>query len=64
MKYDRIFSGFTMCKLLRGTRYYGNNFVIAYWYCLSVIFRTLSKEARTLKKAFPGGEGGPAKAGG
>ena len=32
MEYDRIFSGFTMCNLLGETRYYGNNFVIAYWY--------------------------------
>ena len=52
MEYDRIFSGFTMCKLLCGTRYYGNNFVIAYWYRLSVIFRTLNEEVCTYKKAF------------
>ena len=36
MKYDRIFSGFTMCKLLCEISYYGNNFVIAY---LSVLMK-------------------------
>ena len=39
MEYDRIFSGLTMCNLLGEIRYYGNNFVIAYWYCLSVLMK-------------------------
>ena len=39
MEYNRIFGGFIMCKLLRETRYYGNNFVIVYWYCLSVLMK-------------------------
>ena len=49
MEYNRIFGDFIMCKLLRGTRYYGNSFVIAYWYCLAVIFRTLNEKVRDLK---------------
>ena len=36
MEYDRIFSGFTMCNLLGETRYYDDNFVIAY---LSVLMK-------------------------
>ena len=36
MEYNRIFSGFTMCNLLGETRYYDDNFVIAY---LSVLMK-------------------------
>ena len=51
MEYDRIFSGFTMCKLLGETRYYDDNFVISYWQRLLVIFRTLNEEVFTYNLA-------------